>query len=94
MHEDPGKPWSVEGMARTAGMSRSAFAAKFKGTVGETPADHLANWRLSVAKVELRNGRSIKSLASELGYATPSALSRVFAHKMGVSPRQWLAESG
>lgn len=93
MHEHPGKPWSLEGMAQTAGMSRSAFAAKFKGAVGETPADYLANWRLSVAKVELRNGRSVKALAGELGYATPSALSRVFAHKLGVSPRQWLAES-
>ncbi|MEO8153657.1 MAG: AraC family transcriptional regulator [Rhizobacter sp.] len=93
MHEEPGKPWSLEGMAQTAGMSRSAFAAKFKAAVGETPADYLANWRLSVAKVELRNGRSVKALAGELGYATPSALSRVFAHKLGVSPRQWLAES-
>ena len=93
MHEDPGKPWSLEGMARTAGMSRSAFAVKFKEAVGETPADYLANWRLSVAKVELRNGRSVKALAGELGYATPSALSRVFAHKLGVSPRQWLTES-
>lgn len=93
IHEDPGKPWSLEDLAHTAGMSRSAFAAKFKGAVGETPAQYLANWRLSVAKVELRNGRSIKSLASELGYASPSALSRLFAHKLGVSPRQWLADS-
>jgi AraC-like DNA-binding protein len=92
MHEEPGKPWSLQGMARTAGMSRSAFAARFKSALGETPADYLANWRLSVAQVELRNGRSVKSLAAELGYATPSALSRVFAHKLGLSPRQWLAD--
>lgn len=92
LHEEPGKPWSLQGMARTAGMSRSAFAARFKSALGETPADYLANWRLSVAQVELRNGRSVKSLAAELGYATPSALSRVFAHKLGLSPRQWLAD--
>ncbi|MEO8507288.1 MAG: AraC family transcriptional regulator [Betaproteobacteria bacterium] len=93
MHQDPGKPWSLKGMARMAGMSRSAFAAKFKATVGETPSNYLANWRLSVARIELLRGRSVKSLAGELGYATPSALSRVFAHKLGVSPRQWLIES-
>jgi AraC-like DNA-binding protein len=93
MHDEPGKPWSLAGMAQAAGLSRSAFAARFKAALGETPADYLAHWRLSVAKVELRKGRSIKSLAGELGYATPSALSRVFAHKLGLSPRQWLADS-
>lgn len=93
MHQDPGKPWSLKGMARMAGMSRSAFAAKFKATVGETPSNYLANWRLGVARIELLRGRSVKSLAGELGYATPSALSRVFAHKLGMSPRQWLIES-
>jgi len=93
MHQHPGKPWSLQDMAQTAGMSRSAFAARFKTAVGESPAEHLANWRLSIAKAELRNGRSIKSLAGELGYATPSALSRVFAHKLGVSPRRWLVDS-
>ena len=92
MHEDPGTPWSLQTMAQMAGMSRSAFASNFKGAVGETPADYLANWRLCIAKAELRNGRSIKALASELGYATPSALSRAFAHRVGVSPRQWLGE--
>ena len=92
MHEDPGTPWSLQTMAQMAGMSRSAFASNFKGAVGETPADYLANWRLCIAKAELRNGRSIKALASELGYATPSALSRAFAHRVGVSPRQWLDE--
>ncbi|MFC3217315.1 hypothetical protein [Comamonas sp. JC664] len=30
-------------------------------------------------------------LAEELGYANPSALSRAFAGKVGVSPREWLA---
>ena len=90
LHESPGKPWSLQAMAQVAGMSRSAFAARFKAVVGETPADHLAHWRLTIAQAELRNGRSIKAIAGELGYATPSALSRVFAQKLGMSPRQWV----
>ena len=92
MHQNPGRLWSLLDMAQTAGMSRSAFAARFNTVVGETPAEHLVNWRLSIAKAELRNGRSIKTLAGELGYATPSALSRAFAHKLGLSPRQWLVK--
>ena len=58
--------------------------------VGETPADYLVHWRLTLAQAHLRGGRSLKSIANELGYANPSALSRVFAQKLGESPRGWL----
>ena len=39
LHEAPGEPWSLAQMAQQAGMSRSAFAARFKAVVGDTPAD-------------------------------------------------------
>lgn len=92
MHEQPGQPWSLEQLARQAGMSRSAFSAHFKAVVGHTPADHLADWRLTLAQAELQRGRSIKVIAQALGYANASALSRVFTQRMGVSPRQWLSQ--
>ena len=90
VHEAPGQAWSLAQMADQAGMSRSAFAARFKAVVGETPADYLAHWRLTLAQAHLRSGRSIKAIAHELGYANPSALSRVFAQKLGQTPRAWL----
>jgi AraC-like DNA-binding protein len=92
LHEQPGQPWSLQRMAERAGMSRSAFAAGFKAAVGCTPADYLAHWRLTLAQSRLRQGRSIKAIADELGYANASALSRLFAQKIGVSPRHWLAQ--
>ena len=92
LHEHPGKPWSLERMAERAGMSRSAFAAGFKAAVGQTPADYLAHWRLMLAQSQLRQGRSIKAIADELGYANPSALSRLFSQKIGRSPRHWLTQ--
>lgn len=91
LHERPGEPWPLEQMAREAGLSRSAFAQRFREVVGTTPADYLALWRLSIAQAQLRGGASVKTIADELGYANPSALSRVFAQKLGVSPREWLA---
>ncbi len=91
MHEQPGQPWSLERMAARAGMSRSAFAAGFKAAVGQTPADYLAHWRLTLAQAQLRQGRPVKAIADDLGYANASALSRLFTHKLGVSPRGWLA---
>lgn len=89
MQEQPGLNWSLQAMAERAGMSRSAFAALFKQEVGDAPADYLIQWRLSLAQSLLRQGRSLKQVADELGYANPSALSRVFTQRVGLSPRAW-----
>ena len=90
MHEKPGDAWSLERMAQSAGMSRSAFAVLFKQKIGQTPADYLATWRLAIAQAELRGGQSLKAIAEQLGYANASALSRLFVQKTGVSPREWV----
>lgn len=92
MHDAPGEPWTLDRMAECAGMSRTAFANAFRDAVGQTPADYLAQWRIALAKSRLREGRPIKWLADELGYANPSALSRAFAARVGLSPRDWLAQ--
>ncbi|UJJ60243.1 AraC family transcriptional regulator [Rhodanobacter denitrificans] len=91
MHDNPGQPWTLERMAKCAAMSRTAFANAFRERVGQTPADYLSSWRIALAQSRLREGRPIKLLAEELGYANPSALSRAFAARMGMAPRQWLA---
>jgi len=92
LHQRPGEAWSLAHMAECAGISRSAFAVLFKDRVGQTPADYLARWRLALAQSQLRQGRALKVIAGELGYANPSALSRLFAQKLGVSPRRWRDE--
>jgi AraC-like DNA-binding protein len=61
--------------------------------VGDTPAEYLARWRLAIAQAELRRGKPLKLLAGELGYASASALSRLFAQKLGASPRAWKASA-
>lgn len=91
VHEAPGEPWTLARMAQQAGLSRSAFAAAFRQAVGQPPADYLADWRCTLAQTGLREGRSVKQLAAELGYADASALSRAFRQRMGASVRDWLA---
>jgi len=78
-------------MAAEAGMSRSRFAESFRDALGQPPADYLADWRLTIARNELRAGKPLKALATELGYANASALSRLFAQRHGgMSPRTWM----
>lgn len=93
MHDAPGESWPLERMAERAGMSRTAFANTFREVVGQTPADYLSDWRMALAQSRLREGRPIKRMAEELGYANPSALSRAFTAKLGMSPRDWLTKT-
>jgi AraC-like DNA-binding protein len=90
VHEAPGGAWSLERMADCAGMSRTVFANAFRDVVGQTPMEYLTDWRILLAQSRLREGQSIKVMADALGYANPSALSRAFAARTGLSPRDWL----
>ncbi|MFC3965381.1 helix-turn-helix transcriptional regulator [Nocardia jiangsuensis] len=92
VHEEPGRAWTLEGMAREARMSRSAFAARFKEAVGQSPADYLGGWRITVAKERLLAGVPVARTATELGYATAPAFSRAFTQRVGCSPRAWAAQ--
>ena len=91
VHEKPQEEWSLERMAGIAGMSRSAFASAFKAATGISPVAYVLDWRLSVATSRLRDGRPIKQLASDLGFADAPSLSKAFRKRMGMSPGQWLA---
>jgi AraC-like DNA-binding protein len=91
MHEQPQKPWSVAELAMAANLSRASFAEQFRRVVGQTPADYLLSWRVSLAQKRLREGRPIALIAAEVGYESPSALARAFRRKTGLSPREWKA---
>jgi AraC-like DNA-binding protein len=89
MHDDPGHPWTLGTLAARVGMSRSVFAQRFKQTVGSTPMEYLARWRMMLAGERLKQpGDSISTIASSLGYESESAFGKAFRRVMGCSPRQ------
>jgi AraC-like DNA-binding protein len=77
-------------MASRAGMSRARFAVHFREVTGDTPADFLASWRITLAQGLLRAGRPLKHVAQEVGYGSASALTRAFVRKIGQPPSRWM----
>ncbi|MFT3770978.1 MAG: AraC family transcriptional regulator [Minicystis sp.] len=87
MHRDVAHPWSVEALAAVAGMSRSAFALRFKQLVGQTPLEYLTRWRMYKVGCELRAGNaSLAEIADGVGYESIGALNRAFRRAHGVTP--------
>ncbi|MGA6974237.1 MAG: AraC family transcriptional regulator [Candidatus Binatus sp.] len=90
MHSDPAHHWTVQELAKHAGMSRSTFAVKFKETVGASPIEYLARWRMLVAGDRLVNSSDpVSAIALSLGYESESAFSTAFKRVMGCSPRKY-----
>lgn len=92
IHTDAARPWTLEQLAITAGMSRARFAAQFASVVGQPPGEYLASWRISLAQGLLAKGRQVKHVADEVGYGSANALTRAFVLKTGFTPTEWLAE--
>ena len=89
LHEDPAHAWTLEELARSVGMSRTAFAQTFKKTVGKSPMGYLTQWRMTLAAKRMEDtSEPISSIAPALGYKSQSAFSAAFKRHWGTSPRE------
>jgi transcriptional regulator GlxA family with amidase domain len=87
IHAEPAAPWTVAKLAAGAGMSRSAFAARFTDLVGEAPMGYVTRWRLRTAAVALRaTRRDVAEVAAAAGYESTAAFSKAFRRLIGEPP--------
>jgi AraC-like DNA-binding protein len=90
MHEKVENPWTVEALAVAAGMSRSAFALRFKELLKETPLEYLTNWRMYKATGLLQeDDKKLFEVAKSVGYDSDAAFSKAFKRVLGVAPREY-----
>jgi AraC-like DNA-binding protein len=90
LHREPQREWTVQSLARAAGLSRSVLAERFTQFVGVPPMQYLASWRMQLAANELRiSNDSVATIANRVGYESEAAFSRAFTKSMGEPPGSW-----
>jgi AraC-like DNA-binding protein len=87
IREDYRSSIAVPELARSVGMSASAFHKHFKSVTASSPLQYQKDLRLLAAKRLLATGEaSVTEAAFEVGYESPSQFSREYARKFGVPP--------
>jgi AraC-like DNA-binding protein len=90
LHHRPAHPWTLDELAQTGGVSRSALTERFARYLGQSPMAYLADWRLELGAEALRSSsRSVLQVASEVGYESEAAFNRAFKRKFGSPPAQY-----
>jgi len=87
LHKNVAANWTVEALAAAAGMSRSAFALRFKEKIGQSPLDYLTRWRMFRAAQALRSGEQpLVQIAGSVGYDSEAAFNKAFKRTTGSAP--------
>ncbi len=90
LHREPGRDWTVDELAASAGLSRSGLAQRFGDLVGMPPMQYLTRWRITIAAQRLRAERAtIARIAGDLGYDSEAAFNRAFKRELGATPAAW-----
>ncbi|KPC88529.1 AraC family transcriptional regulator [Streptomyces coelicoflavus] len=86
-------PWTVESLAREAGMSRAVFSRMFRELVGEPPARHLLFRRLQEARRMLADP-SIpqQEIHRIIGYGSHVGFHLAFRKEFGMTPGEYRAQ--
>jgi AraC-like DNA-binding protein len=90
IHSNPHQAWTVEQLATTCKLSRSAFAQRFTARVGQPPATYLAQLRLATAAdLLLGTHDPVALIAASVGYDSEAGFSRAFSRRYGTPPSKW-----
>ena len=91
IHDKVNIPWTVESLAEAAGMSRSAFAARFKELLGQTPLEYVTGWRMQKGmRLLQQRDKKLIDIARSVGYESDAAFSKAFKRVVGASPGEYL----
>lgn len=88
--ENLGERFTLDDLARQAGVSRFHFARLFRVSTGDSPMAYLLKSRIERAKQMLLQGeRPVCEIAAVLGFCDQSHLTRTFRRLTGLTPREF-----
>ncbi len=95
IHESYAEPWTMESLARAAGMSRTLLAVRFRNLVGDPPMTYLERWRVTRAANLLRStDQPIARVAEAVGYASDPVFAKAFKRVTGQPPGRYRRGEG
>ncbi len=90
LHEHPERSWTIQDLAQEVGLSRAAFAKRFKALVGETVFQYLTSLRMQRARQLLRDtSLPVYEIGQRVGYESDLAFTKAFKKLSGQTPRQF-----
>jgi AraC-like DNA-binding protein len=93
IHRRPERLWTIGDVAAEVALSRSAFAARFRLLVGESPKRYITRTRLAHAATLLHNSNApLAEIAARTGYANEFSFSKAFKRTFEVAPGAYRGE--
>ncbi|WP_101830257.1 AraC family transcriptional regulator [Frankia canadensis] len=93
IHISPGRPWTVDMLARAVRVPRATFARRFTILTGQSPMAYVTMWRMTTAAQLLRDDRTLplREVARRVGYDSEFAFARAFKRITGDAPGRYRA---
>ncbi|HJL02250.1 MAG TPA: AraC family transcriptional regulator [Polyangiaceae bacterium LLY-WYZ-15_(1-7)] len=87
LEEELARPWTLDALARRAGLSARTLSRRMKDELGEGLRAYLGRLRVHAALERLASpGASVSAVAADLGFASPSAFAQAFRRHVGETP--------
>ncbi len=95
LHNNPHIAWTLEKIAAEVGMSRAAFAKRFKELVGQPMFEYLTMLRIQRAKELLQETKlPLYEVASRVGYESDLAFTKTFKKHTATTPTRYRKQAG
>jgi AraC-like DNA-binding protein len=95
LHNELHMTWTLEKMAEEVGMSRAAFAKRFKELVGQAMFEYLTALRVQRARELLQETKlPIYEISGQVGYESELAFTKTFKKHVGTTPTRYRKQAG
>jgi len=91
---NPGDQWTIESLAKAAGLSRAAFSERFSRAFGEPPLRTINRMRMQQAsEMLLQSNASLNDIATQVGFGSAAAFLRAFKRQFDKTPGEWRGQA-